>query len=582
MAYAIGVILFALGILVSIALHEYGHFGTARAFGMKVTRYFIGFGPTLWSFHRKGVEYGLKWIPAGAFVKIVGMTPQEDDVKPEDQHRAMWRFPVWKRTIVLGAGSGVHFLLGFLILWALFAFAPINDFDRLDTAPATVSGVAECVQLEWEVDPTTGAVLAYYGGDDGTGVDLAGINEDPDLQSGRPPGSTAKIYTLIAAMREGVSFDTHWQTEPFTPPWRDIPIRNAGRPTAGSCEGTAPDYCTLRWSTIQSYNVPFAYFSMAKGGDGPAAIVQAAMDAGVRTMSSPSCAQPSEEGEADSFPRSGNAIDLTSIEAVSEVAPNCFFHEVAFGQYEITVLDHASGMATLAARGVYHEPHFVAKVEEKDENGDWVAIYSNSISGDQRIQTEHADAITGVLGQIPSDPIMGGKALANGRPAAAKTGTWEYDGPGGGNADAWVVGYTPQIAAAVWTGDPDGGPIKDVFGGNIGSSGLPADIWKAFMDAAHEVKGFEQQQFPPAPQVGNPQHPFANGIEPQPEDEEDTACRGFIRPRFCDDDGDNNGGDNGDNGGNENDGNNNNGGGGLQPQPPGLLPGVPGDGDNGG
>lgn len=156
MAYAIGVILFALGILVSIALHEYGHYGTARAFGMKVTRYFIGFGPTIWSFHRKGIEYGLKGIPAGAFVKIVGMTPQDDDVKPEDQHRAMWRFPVWKRTIVLGAGSGVHFLLGFAILWALFAFAPINDFDQLDTAPATVSGVAECVQLEWEVNETTG------------------------------------------------------------------------------------------------------------------------------------------------------------------------------------------------------------------------------------------------------------------------------------------------------------------------------------------------------------------------------------------------------------------------------------------
>ena len=73
MAYALGIILFAFGILVAVALHEAGHMFSARAFGMKVTRYFIGFGPTLFAFRRKGVEYGLKAIPAGAFVNIVGM-----------------------------------------------------------------------------------------------------------------------------------------------------------------------------------------------------------------------------------------------------------------------------------------------------------------------------------------------------------------------------------------------------------------------------------------------------------------------------------------------------------------------------
>lgn len=156
MSYAVGVAVFAFGILVSIALHEYGHYGTARAFGMKVTRFFIGFGPTLWSFRRGETEYGVKGIPAGAFVKIVGMTPHDDDVKPADQHRAMWRFPLWKRTTVLSAGSVVHFILGFTILWGVFAFAPLNDFDRLATSPPVVSGVAECVALEWEVDPATG------------------------------------------------------------------------------------------------------------------------------------------------------------------------------------------------------------------------------------------------------------------------------------------------------------------------------------------------------------------------------------------------------------------------------------------
>jgi membrane-associated protease RseP (regulator of RpoE activity) len=78
----LGVVLFAVGIGVSIALHEFGHLLTAKAFGMKATKYFVGFGPTLFSFRRGETEYGLKAIPAGGYVKIVGMTPLEDDDPP--------------------------------------------------------------------------------------------------------------------------------------------------------------------------------------------------------------------------------------------------------------------------------------------------------------------------------------------------------------------------------------------------------------------------------------------------------------------------------------------------------------------
>src|SRR5512139_2902865 len=111
----IGIVVFALGIVVSLALHEWGHMATAKAFGMKVTRFFIGFGPTLFAFRRKETEYGVKAIPAGAFVKIVGMTPQDDDVAPEDEKNVMWRYPVWKRTIVMSAGSITHFMFGIVI-----------------------------------------------------------------------------------------------------------------------------------------------------------------------------------------------------------------------------------------------------------------------------------------------------------------------------------------------------------------------------------------------------------------------------------------------------------------------------------
>src|SRR5499426_1265044 len=121
----IGWVIFLVALLFSVMLHETGHFLTAKAFGMKVTRYFVGFGPTLWSFRRGETEYGVKAIPLGGFVKIVGMTPQDDDVKPEDEPRAMWRFPVWKRTIVMASGSVTHFLLAIATLWVMFVFVGI-------------------------------------------------------------------------------------------------------------------------------------------------------------------------------------------------------------------------------------------------------------------------------------------------------------------------------------------------------------------------------------------------------------------------------------------------------------------------
>jgi membrane-associated protease RseP (regulator of RpoE activity) len=124
MANLLGVIAGAVLILISVSLHEAGHMGTAKAFRMKVTRYFVGFGPTLFSFRRGDTEYGVKGVPLGGFVKIVGMTPQDEDAKDE---RAMWRYPVWKRTIVLAAGSAVHFLLAFLIFWGVAATAALPN-----------------------------------------------------------------------------------------------------------------------------------------------------------------------------------------------------------------------------------------------------------------------------------------------------------------------------------------------------------------------------------------------------------------------------------------------------------------------
>ncbi len=139
----LGIVLFALGIFVSILLHEGGHLLTAKAFRMKATQYFAGFGPTLWSFRRGETEYGVKAIPAGGFVKIVGMTPLEE-LAPADEPRAFWRQPAGQRFVVLVAGSLTHFLLAFLALYVfVLSFgAPTNRPQIVEVsacAPAVVT-----------------------------------------------------------------------------------------------------------------------------------------------------------------------------------------------------------------------------------------------------------------------------------------------------------------------------------------------------------------------------------------------------------------------------------------------------------
>src|SRR5581483_6150349 len=138
----LGTVLFALAIFISVCLHEAGHMLSAKRFGMKVTRYFAGFGPTLWSFKRGETEYGLKGIPLGGFVKIVGMTPQDEDA---DDPRAMWKYPLWKRTVVMVAGSVTHFVLGFVVLWITLVFVGVpNPAIDPTKQPAMVS-VSDCV-----------------------------------------------------------------------------------------------------------------------------------------------------------------------------------------------------------------------------------------------------------------------------------------------------------------------------------------------------------------------------------------------------------------------------------------------------
>jgi membrane-associated protease RseP (regulator of RpoE activity) len=138
---ALGWLIFLVALLVSVMLHETGHFVMAKRFGMKCTQYFVGFGPTLWSIKRGETEYGVKAIPAGGFVKIVGMTSL-DDVDPEDEPRSFRRAPGWQRLIVLAAGSFMHFLFAAVLIFGLALSIGIeNDGCTKAQSPAALAGL---------------------------------------------------------------------------------------------------------------------------------------------------------------------------------------------------------------------------------------------------------------------------------------------------------------------------------------------------------------------------------------------------------------------------------------------------------
>jgi membrane-associated protease RseP (regulator of RpoE activity) len=174
LTWLFGVVLFALGICASVALHEAGHMWAAKAFGMKVRRYFIGFGPKIWSFKRGETEYGLKAIPAGGFCDIAGMTAL-DEVTPEEAPRAMWRYPTWKRFVVMVSGSVMHFILGFIILYLLAATMGLPNVD----GTPVISGTSCAASTQ---NPKTGA-YAECGSSDPSPARDAGLRSGDEIIS---------------------------------------------------------------------------------------------------------------------------------------------------------------------------------------------------------------------------------------------------------------------------------------------------------------------------------------------------------------------------------------------------------------
>ena len=414
------------------------------------------------------------------------------------------------------------------------------------------------------INPENGRVLAYYGGPDAANWDYAGPNYTADgktfIGGGRPPGSTFKIYTLIAALADGYGMDTIWDSTKKKVDGGGK-ISNSGR-EGGSLKCPTPKACTLEVSTEQSYNFTFYWLADALG---PEKVIQMAHKAGIQLIGDPETAV---------------RYDLNKL-SEAELKKKGYGREVGFGQYAITALDHASGVATIANNGVYNKAHFVREVDQRDpKTGKFVPVKNTAekLKPVEAFSPDVAAAVQNVMQKIPG---INGINLANGRKAIGKTGTWEFTGKGGkdgDNGDAWMVGGTKELAVSVWVGRETVNkkkqtellPIYKPGGKPMNGGSVPGQIWKTFLDAASKAIKAEDKAFLPNSTAFVDPNKKGNGEAPPPppppatEQPENPLC-GFLP---C---GDNN---NGNNGGN---GNNN----GENGQPGVTLPTVPGGGDVG-
>src|SRR6476659_6596768 len=206
----IGWVIFLVALLFSVMLHETGHFVTAKKFGMKATRYFVGFGPTLWSTRRGETEYGIKALPIGGFVKIIGMHSLDDVDDPADEPRSFRSHPAWQRIVVLCAGSFMHFVLAFVLIFGLALGIENDSTTQLGTISTCVAKNATQLNKTCAAsDPASPAKLAGLRvGDQVTafnGVPVSNWNQLGNDIRKAPAGSQA----TITVKRDGKTLNLH-------------------------------------------------------------------------------------------------------------------------------------------------------------------------------------------------------------------------------------------------------------------------------------------------------------------------------------------------------------------------------------
>jgi membrane-associated protease RseP (regulator of RpoE activity) len=187
LTHSLDLLIVIAAIIAMVMIHELGHFATAKWSHMKVTEYFLGFGPRLWSFRRGETEYGVKVLPLGGYVKIIGMSNTEE-VDPADEARTYRQQPFHNRLMVALAGSFMHFVMAFILIWALVVFIGQPQ------PSTTVTGFSD---VSHGIDPARSAGLQL--GDDIVSIDGRAVTSLTDLQ--QTIGSHAGVPLTIVVER---------------------------------------------------------------------------------------------------------------------------------------------------------------------------------------------------------------------------------------------------------------------------------------------------------------------------------------------------------------------------------------------
>jgi membrane-associated protease RseP (regulator of RpoE activity) len=207
----LGWVIFIVALLFSVMLHETGHFVMAKKFGMKATRYFVGFGPTIWSTWRGDTEYGIKALPVGGFVKIIGMHSLDDVEDPADELSSFRSQSAWQRIVVLSAGSFMHFVLAFVLIFGLALGIGIENTTQLAAvSPCVASSLAAldngtCTASD---KPSPAERAGLRAGDEITafnGKPMSTYDQLSSAISQARPGSKASITVL----RDGKTLTLH-------------------------------------------------------------------------------------------------------------------------------------------------------------------------------------------------------------------------------------------------------------------------------------------------------------------------------------------------------------------------------------
>ncbi len=343
------------------------------------------------------------------------------------------------------------------------------------------------------VEPGSGAVRAYYGGNDGTGYDTASHTHQP--------GSSFKVYVLAAALMNGYSIKSYWNGDGA----EKLPARGADGKVHNSedeiCNdgGKGPDghvRCSLTMAVRKSLNTVFYKLTYDLG---KAAVLKIAAEAGIRQIV-PTAANGSTE----------DPIDLTKVSPEKAADTPGIGYEVGFGQNPVTPLDHANGLATFANGGVYTTAHFIQKMTDADGNSGW----SPKIEHRRVFSAAAAADIDYVLKGVANHESQ---MIEPHREQANKTGTWQYHDSNWQNSHAWTVGYIPQLACAVWVGNLKGDkPIQNNRGMAMYGWDLPGRIWAKFMTKAVQDLHFEAKSFPPAQFIGDKTKGQYSGVAPPP------------------------------------------------------------------